>query len=145
MDTEPDPVEVAAALQVSIGVFLRRLRQSPVHDELTTPEMEALSRLDRDGPTSPSNLARVLQITPQGMGATLGGLVQRGLVERHPDPDDGRRTVMSPTAAGQEVVRSKRSARTQQIAKSLSEQFTREEMEILRAAAPLIGRLGETL
>jgi DNA-binding MarR family transcriptional regulator len=145
METEPDPVEVAAALQVSIGVFVRRLRQSPVHDELSTPEMEALLRLDRDGPASPSDLARALQITPQGMGATLGGLVHRGLVERHPDPDDGRRTVMSPTAAGQEVVRSKRSARTQQIAKSLSERFTQEELQILMAAAPLIGRLGEIL
>lgn len=145
MHEEPDAAEVAAALRVSIGVFIRRLRQSPLEDELTTPEVEALARLDRGGPTSPSALARALQITPQGMGATLNGLVKRGLVQRAADPDDGRRTVMSLTDSGREVVHTKRSARTQLIAKSLSEQFTREELEILMAAAPLIGRLGETL
>lgn len=145
MDEEPDPVEVAAALRVSVGVFVRRLRQSPLQDELTTPEMTALSRLDRDGPATPSALARAEQITPQGMGATLNGLVKRGLVQRAPDPEDGRRTVMSLTEAGREIVRSKRSARTQQIAKSLSERFTQEELQILMAAAPLIGRLGEII
>lgn len=145
MGEEPDPVEVAAALRVNIGVFIRRLRRSPLRDDLTTPEMTALSRLDRDGPASPSALARAEQITPQGMGATLNELARRGLVRRSPDPGDGRRTVMSLTDAGREVVHSKRSARTRQIAESLSQRFTPEELEVLRAAAPLIGRLGETL
>ncbi len=143
MREEPDPVDVAAALQVSIGLFLRRSRQSPAPGELTMPEMSALSRLDRGGPATPSELARAEQITPQGMGATLNGLVRRGLVERHPDPDDGRRTLMSLTGAGRKLVHGKRSARTRQLAQVLSERFTSEEMRILAAAAPLIARLGE--
>ncbi len=143
MREEPDPVDVAAALQVSIGLFLRRSRQSPAPGELTMPEMSALSRLDRGGPATPSELARAEQITPQGMGATLNGLVRRGLVERHPDPDDGRRTFMSLTDAGRKLVHGKRSARTRQLAQVLSDRFTSEEMRILVAAAPLIARLGE--
>jgi DNA-binding MarR family transcriptional regulator len=145
MRDDPDPVEVASALRVSIGVVTRRLRQSPLRDDLTAPEMSALSRLERDGPATPSVLARAEQITPQGMGTTLSGLVRRGLVARRPDPEDGRRTVMSLTEDGRQVVRTKRSARTQQLADVLSDRFTREELEILRAAAPLIGRLGEAL
>jgi DNA-binding MarR family transcriptional regulator len=140
-----DPAEVAAALQVSIGLFARRTRQSSVQDELTVPEMSALSRLDRGGATTPSDLARAEQITPQGMGATLSSLAQRGLVERHPDPNDGRRTFMSLTEAGRQVVHDKRSARTRQLAKILSDGFTRQELEILLAAAPLIERLGERI
>jgi DNA-binding MarR family transcriptional regulator len=142
---EPDPAAVAAELQVSIGLFTRRLRQSPVQDELTMPEMSALSRLDRGGPATPSALARAEQITPQGMGATLNSLARRGLVERHPDPQDGRRTVMTLTEAGRQVVHSKRSARTRQLAEILSGRFTRAELEILLAAAPLIERLGEAI
>jgi DNA-binding MarR family transcriptional regulator len=145
MPEEPDPVELAAALRVSVGVLTRRLRQSPLQDDLTAPEMTALSRLDRNGPTTPSALARAEQITPQGMGATLNGLARRGLVQRRPDPDDGRRTVMSLTAAGEQVVRTKRSARTQQLADALAARFTPEEREILIAAAPLIQRLGESI
>lgn len=145
MHQEADPLEVAAALRVSIGVVTRRLRQSPLRDDLTAPEMAALSRLDRDGPATPSALARAEQITPQGMGSTLAGLVQRGLVARHPDPEDGRRTVMSLTEDGREVVRTKRSARTRQLANVLADRFTSEELEVLRAAAPLLKRLGEAL
>lgn len=145
MTEEVDPVEVAGALQVGIGLFVRRLRQSPVQDDLTMPEMSALSRLERGGPATPSALARTEQITPQGMGATLQALVQRGLVERRPDPGDGRRVVMSLTEEGRVVVRSKRSARTRQLAKILADEFTPGELEILMAAAPLIERLGASI
>jgi hypothetical protein len=37
------------------------------------------------------------------------------------------------------------SARTEQLAKALHDGFTRQELEVLRAAAPLIERLGETI
>jgi DNA-binding MarR family transcriptional regulator len=145
MPSEPDPAEVAAALQVSIGLFIRRLRQAPVQDELTTPELEALSRLDRARSATPSELARAEQISPQAMGVTVSALAGRGLVERRPDPGDGRRTVLSLTEAGREVVRSKRTARTRQLAKALADGFTQAELEVLLVAAPLIERLGESL
>jgi len=79
------------------------------------------------------------------MGGTLGELVRRGLVERHPDPADGRRVVMSLTEAGRRFVRNKRTARSEQLAKALADRFTREELKILRAAAPLIERLAESI
>ena len=112
MAEELDVHEVAAALRVSIGLLLRRLRQVQPDGELTLPETSALARLDRGGPATPSALARLEQISPQSMGATLAALEARGLVERHPDPQDGRRAVMSLTEAGRQVLRDKRNART---------------------------------
>ena len=145
MSMVPEPAEVAAALQVSIGLFMRRLRQAPVQGDLAVPEMSALARLDRAGPATASALARAEQITPQAMGATIAELSRWGLVDRHSDPADGRRTVLSLTEAGRQVVRSKRSARTQQLAKALADGFTPGELETLLAAAPLIERLGESI
>jgi len=145
MANEPDLLEVATGLYVSIGLFLRHLRRSPVQGELTPPEISALERLDRAGSATPGRLAAAEQITPQGMGGTLGELVRRGLVERHPDPADGRRVVMSLTEAGRRFVRNKRTARTEQLAKALSDRFTPAEIEVLGAAAPLIERLGRSL
>jgi DNA-binding MarR family transcriptional regulator len=136
---------VASALQVSIGLFTRRLRQSAVQSDLSLPEISALSRLERAGSATTSDLARVDQISPQAMGATLAALEERGLVERRPDPSDGRRVTMSVTKAGLQSLRNKRSARTEQLAKVLAGGFTQAEIEILRAAAPLIERLGESL
>ncbi len=146
MPLDPDVDEVAAALRVSIGLFVRRLRQAQPDGELTLPETSALVRLDRGGPTTPGALAKLEQISPQSMGATLGALEERGLVERRPDPDDGRRAVMSLTEAGLEMLRqNRRNARTEELAKALSAGFTQSERNQLMAVTPLIERLAQSI
>jgi DNA-binding MarR family transcriptional regulator len=145
MAREPDVGDVAGALRVSIGLLLRRLRQVQAGDDLTLPESSALARLDRGGPTTPGALAKLEQISPQSMGATLAALEARGLVQRRPDPGDGRRAVISATEAGLEMLRNRRNARTQRLAQALSAGFTRPELEQLMAAAPLLERLAQSI
>ena len=137
--------DIAAALRVSVGMLLRRLRQVRPDDELSLPESSALARLDRIGPATPGALAKVEQISPQSMGATLAALEARGLIERHPDPADGRRVVLSVTEAGLELLRNKRGARTEQLAQALSAGFTPAELRQLAAAAPLLERLAQSI
>ncbi len=144
MAQDPGVGEIAGALHASIGLMRWRLRQMRV-EGLSLPERSALARLDRGGPATPSALARREQISPQGMGATLAGLEARGLVARHSDPDDGRRVVMSLTEAGCRELQDKRNATAERLAKALSADFTPEELEQLRAAAPLIQRLAESI
>jgi DNA-binding MarR family transcriptional regulator len=145
MPQAPDVHEVAGALRVSIGLLLRRLRQAQADGELTLPESSALTRLDRGGPATSSALARLEQISPQSMGATLSALEARGLVERRPDPGDGRRVVISLTEAGLQALRDKRNARIEQLARALSSGFTRSELQQLMAAAPLLERLAQSI
>jgi DNA-binding MarR family transcriptional regulator len=145
MAEELDVHDIAAALRVSIGLLLRRLRQVRPDDELTLPESSALARLDRTGPATPGALAKVEQISPQSMGATLAALEARGLVERHADPADGRRVVLSVTGAGLELLRNKRGARTEQLAQALSAGFTAAELRQLASAAPLLERLAQSI
>jgi DNA-binding MarR family transcriptional regulator len=143
---EHDPEQVAAALRMSIGLLLlRRLRQTQDTGELTLPETSALARLDRGGPATASTLAKLEQISPQSMGATVAALEAHGLVEREADPDDGRRAVLSVTRAGREVLRDRRNARTGQLARALSSSFTDAELEQLKAAAPLLERLAQSI
>jgi DNA-binding MarR family transcriptional regulator len=140
-----DVNEVAGELRGSIGLLLRRMRQTRADGELTLPESAALTRLDRGGPATASALAKLEQISPQSMGATLGALQAKGLIERRPDPGDGRRAVLSVTDAGLRLLRDKRNARTEQFAKALSAGFTSAEIQLLAAAAPLLGRLAESI
>jgi DNA-binding MarR family transcriptional regulator len=140
-----DPEQIAGALLVSVGLLRRRLRQVPVEGELTLPQSSALARLDRAGPTTASGLAKIEQISPQSMGATLATLEARGLIGRQPDPDDGRRIVLSVTDAGLEVLRHRRDARTAHLAQALSARFTAEELAQLKAAAPLLERLAQSI
>ena len=145
MTPGPDVYEVAGTLRVSIGLLLRRLRQTRTDGELTLPESSALTRLDRGGPATASALAKLEQISPQSMGATIGALEAKGLIERRPDPGDGRRAVLSVTEAGLQLIRDKRNARTEQFAKALSAEFTPAEIQLLAAASPLLERLAESI
>jgi DNA-binding MarR family transcriptional regulator len=145
MPEDLDVNDVAAALRESIGLLLRRLRQVPAEGELTLPESAALTRLHRGGPATSTALAKLEQISPQSMGATLAALEAHGLVERHPDPDDGRRVVLSITGAGQRLVHNKRNARTERLAKALAAGFSPAEIGQLMAAAPLLERLAQSI
>jgi len=138
---DPDLNAIAESLRESVGLLLRRLRQLPGVGELTLPESAALTRLDRGGPTTASALARLERISPQSIGATLAALEARGLVERCSDPNDGRRVVLSVTDAGHKTMRNRRSTRTEYLARALSTGFTRSEIDLLTAAAPLLERL----
>jgi DNA-binding MarR family transcriptional regulator len=138
--------EVAGALQVSVRLLVQRLRQSPaLEGDLTSPETSALARLDRLGSASPSELARLERISPQSMGTTVAGLESRGLVRRDPDPDDGRRAVLSLTAAGETLLRRRRNARSETLSYALSSGFSRTELKQLLVAAPLIERLAQSI
>jgi DNA-binding MarR family transcriptional regulator len=144
MAEDPDVWQLASALRVSMGLMVRRLRQVEAGDELTVPETAALARLDRGGPATAAALAKVEQISPQSMGTTLAALEARGLVDRRPDPADGRRILLSLTDAGLDVLRTRRNVKTERLARALSGGFTRRELKQLMAAAPLIERLAET-
>lgn len=143
--SDSDVDEVAAALHATIVLFLRRLRLVKGDGDLPPPETLALKHLARVGPSTPGTLAKLEQISPQGMGVTLSGLESRGLVERGSDPQDGRRVVVSVTAVGRKVLRTKRDARVERLAKVLSNELTRTELKQLKAAAPLLERLARSL
>ena len=74
LEVDLDVAEVAGALRVSVGMLVRKLKQVSAagDEELTLPETSALSRLDRGGPATSSDLARLERISPQSMGATIG-------------------------------------------------------------------------
>lgn len=140
-----EPSEVGTALQASVGLFTRHLRQVPIGDQLSFGELQALSHLDRLGPSTASELARAEQVSPQAIGVTVAELEQRGLIERRGDPRDKRRVLVSLTAAGRTTLGGRRDTRTEQITQVLREHFTATELRILFKAAPLIERLGREL
>lgn len=144
---EPDtsPSHVAAALTEGIGVLARRIRQHRPMPDLSHPEAIAVSSLERHGPSSAADLARLENVRPQSMHATLATLVRRGLATRSPDPADGRRVLVSLTAEGRARAQDKRDARTDQLVATLGADFTAEERAVLLAAAPLLARLGRSV
>lgn len=142
---EPDVNEVAAALRISIGLLRRQLSQVQTDSDsgtaLSLPEVAAMARLERGGPTTAAELARAEQISPQSMSNTLCGLKERGYVESKPDPKDGRRAVLSPTQEGLAALWQRDKARTEWLGTALAAEFSADELRQLQSVAPLISRL----
>lgn len=145
MPRPDDPDRVAAALTEAIGVLARRIRQVRPTPDLSHPESIALSSLERNGPSTSADLARLENVRPQSMHATVAALVRRGLADRRPDPTDGRRVLVDLTAEGRARTRDKRDARTGRLVTTLADDFTAEERAVLLAAAPLLARLGRSV
>ncbi|WP_344774409.1 MarR family winged helix-turn-helix transcriptional regulator [Gryllotalpicola kribbensis] len=144
MRDEIDVEATAAELRRAVSQVKRRMRNNRSTD-LSAPESSVLSRLDRNGPDSIAGLARWDQVTPQTMGSTVASLEARGFIERRPDPEDGRRFVLSLTAAGARQLHDIRDAATSSIAAALRDHLTPAEIRLIHDAAPLIERVAQYL
>lgn len=67
-------------------------------------DLETLTELELVGPLSPSELAEDLLLTSGGMTVRLNRLQAAGLVERRPNPRDGRGVLVHLTPAGSDLV-----------------------------------------
>jgi DNA-binding MarR family transcriptional regulator len=135
---------VAAEIRGTLAVLYRRIRQTKQIGELTLPESSALSRLQHGGPMTGATLAKLEQISPQSIGATVAALEARGLIQRSADPADGRRVILSLTSAGDATVEARRSARDQQFTRALGALGAGERAQLLQVM-PLLARLAEEL
>ena len=136
--------DAAVELRSVLAALYRRIRQTKELGELTGPESSALSRLAHQGPMTAAELAKLEQISPQSIAATLQGLLAKRLVERRADPADGRRLILSTTAAGRDTVEHRRAARAEQLSQALGA-LDPDERERLLAALPALARLAREL
>ncbi|MFC4947382.1 MarR family winged helix-turn-helix transcriptional regulator [Pseudonocardia sp. GCM10023141] len=140
----PSAVRAASDVRATFSRLRRRLREVDVGRGLTPSQTAALSRLSREGPFSTSGLAAAERVRPQSMATTLAALEQQGLLERRPDPDDGRRQIVTLTIAGRQRAEGDRQARAEWLATALQERYTEDERQTVIAAMALLERLGQS-
>jgi DNA-binding MarR family transcriptional regulator len=142
MKRDTDPVVVATELREVLGRLARRLRAE--QGTLSFAAGVVLGRLDREGPQSVSDLAASERVRPQSMAQTVKELECDGLVERRPDPNDGRRALVELTESGLETLRAARQRREGWLARAIEQDLTAEEQAALTEAVELLRRLGES-
>lgn len=110
-------------LDEQVGFVLRQAYQrhaalfmSVVGEDLTPTQWAALSRLHQNGPCSQNLLGRLTSMDASTIKGVVDRLRARGLVDRLPDPEDGRRLLVQLTEPGRETV-----ARTTPLAELVTE------------------------
>jgi DNA-binding MarR family transcriptional regulator len=134
-------VRAARDLVVVVSRLRRRLREVATIDDLTPSQASVLSRLSKDGPSSASALAAAERVRPQSMATTVAALEHSGLIRREPDPEDGRRQVVTLTIAGRDRVEGTRQAREDWLVEALRARYTEKQRHTLIEAMALLERL----
>lgn len=141
----PQPSESAARaareLRTVVSRLRRRMTEMDDPRDLTASELSLITHLYRGGDASASDLAAAERIRPQSVATTLTALAGRGLVERRPDPGDGRRQLVSLTAAGRAVFDDRWRSRQEWLARALDERCTEEERRRLLDVVAVLERL----
>jgi DNA-binding MarR family transcriptional regulator len=133
----------ARDLRVVFSRLRRRLRDVAIGGDLTPSQTAVLTRLWKEGASSASTLAGAERVRPQSMATIVAALEQRGLIERTPDPEDGRRQVVSLTEAGRGRAESDRQVREEWLARAMQERYSERERRIILDALSLLERLTE--
>lgn len=111
-------------------------------DGLTLPQFSVLNRFVRLGGTAtPAQLASAFQVTRGAMTNTLARLESRGSIRIEPDPADGRRKLVTLTAAGRRL----RNRAIAAIAPDLARVAAALEPQLLEAQLPALVAVREWL
>jgi DNA-binding MarR family transcriptional regulator len=134
----------AARLRMGIVRTARRLRQEAASEAtgLTPTSTAALATIERHGPLTPSELAELERVKRPTVTRTLGCLEREGLIQRTPDPADGRSTLISVNSAGRERLRRLRGRKNAYLARRMRD-MPAADVEALERAAEILERMLE--
>lgn len=135
--------DTAAGLRNSIVRTARELRQDAAAESGLSPTQTAvLATINREGPLTPSELAAIERVKRPTMTRTLACLEREGLIERAPDPADGRSSLVAVNDAGRERLARSRRRKSAYLARRLRK-LDPDEVETLARAAQLLDRMRE--
>lgn len=132
--------QAARELVVVTSRLRRRLRELRDREGPTPSQTSVLSRIEKGGPATASELATAERVRPQSMAATVSALVEAGLVRRQPDPDDGRRQLVTLTESARAWISTNRRARDEWLGEALGAALSAAELEKVVDAMALVER-----
>jgi DNA-binding MarR family transcriptional regulator len=107
----PGAIDRPYRLDEQVGFVLRQVGQrhaaifaSGMGTDLTTTQWAALAKLYEVGPLSQNLLGRHTAMDAATIKGVIDRLTRRGLTETSPDPEDGRRLLVTLSEAGRALV-----------------------------------------
>jgi DNA-binding MarR family transcriptional regulator len=134
---------LAAEIRAAYRMLKVQYREHGGGNDLTPSQVSVVLRLEKDGATTVSSLARAEGMRPQSMSAVVAPLQESGMVRGVPDPNDGRQTLMSLTPKCVKWLQEGRAARQDWLAAMITQKLSVQEQERLQGALKLLTRLVE--
>lgn len=135
-------MEVAASVRTVVHRLVKLLRRQTRNDaQLSLTERSTMGLLYPDHRLAPSEIARTEKVTTQSMSQVINHLVELDYIVRTPSDEDGRKVLLSLTAAGRADVEQRRRDKQEWLAHALHEKVSPAEKELLMQALQTLTKL----
>jgi DNA-binding MarR family transcriptional regulator len=134
---------------VRLGMAVSRLRsririESGVRSTgIPISQLGVLGRIIDEGPATAAALAASEHVTQQAIAQTVATLRERGLVDKQADPSDGRKSLVSATAAGRKLRETIVASREEWLTQAVDAAVKPEDRVLLRKAIELLERIAD--
>jgi DNA-binding MarR family transcriptional regulator len=128
------PTDLHDQLQYQVAIFARRVEQARIgalgeqRNSMDRAAFLLLNRLDRTGAVGVKALAQAMGIDSSTVTRQVAPLVDCGLVERVPNPDDGRAVLLELSEQGRQRLQEVRASR-QELMRVLTDGWPEEDQE----------------
>jgi DNA-binding MarR family transcriptional regulator len=128
--------EMLRALEHEMGVLVRRIRRviaeraKLVHPDLSPVAYSMLISLQDNGPRRASDLVELFNVDKGAVSRQVQSLLELGLIERTPDPEDRRAAILAITEAGGDRLQHIAEVRRVELREKLGD-WTPEEFQTL--------------
>lgn len=137
------PTDEATSLRLALVRIHRQLRVL-ADSGLTASQASALSRIEQFGPVRIGTLAEAERTAPASMSRIVEFLSVRKLVDRLPDPRDGRASLVQLSPDGKEFLWRLRGLGTDSLQHAIDE-LDPSQRKTIRDAVPLLEALSDKL
>lgn len=137
-ENTPDPMAVREFLEV-LHPLLRRMRAERT---LSPGKVGILHHLSLHERATSTELAAAVRVSPQAISLAARELEEMAFIERVPAADDRRKTWIVLAEAGRAKLEDEARAGEGWIGQAITEQLTDDERRILKAAIPVLKKIG---
>ena len=147
MDKSRSQGEASDAVRLAMAVSRLRSRirtEAGIRSTgIPISQLAVLARIIREAPTTAAALAAGEHVTQQAIAQSLATLKERGLVEKQADPGDGRKSLVTATAAGVELMDGIAASREEWLTLAIDAAVSPEERPLLAEAIELLERIAD--
>jgi DNA-binding MarR family transcriptional regulator len=130
-------------LRSAIGRLYRRFRSERPEGGLGDAALAVLSRLQKHGPQTLTELSELDRVSPASMSQTVNRLTSAGYAVRTRDRDDRRKVLFSTTAEGNELASAARVQRNAWLDQRL-QSLSAEDRAVMARAAALLSTIADS-